>query len=356
MNDSGKFIFMLVIAIVGIGIGLSFFGGSFSGALAGGSQDLLASVSLVASRPQDAGKFLVSFDNLTNIYPVRVGSLKDTVTVLDVDVLSYTNPDTIYVSTNKGVYLSTNAGLTFNPVEFPNGEVSADSWVFKLIEGPARGSYFISVYRNGRGYVYATQDSFVHVTPLADFKNEAAYDLLYTDGYVYMGMSNGQLLRYDTGHQTLSVVTVFAAPVYRFYQASDGYLYTQLKSGDVFRSAGPQGPFYSLRLPGGFFFFGSGKVQTFSYDRAGNVYILTSQGLFVSKDSGYSFSFIRDIPLLTEKIDSFGVEGHTIYLVSGKRLYTSADGGKEWKISDLPNDFGIREMFFLGNGRVVLSS
>lgn len=361
MSDNIKFLLLIFLGVAGIYVGLSNFEGSWLGgntALASvstsffGNRPLLASAASVLNGAQshETGKFLISFDNLKNIHTAvlrKDGAVK----VYDVDIHSATSPATIYIATNQGLYASYDTGLTWHTVVSLKGELNPNSVVLRVL--PVGDHAFIfSVFQNGRGYVYYTPDAFFTIEEWVHFDGEGAYDMTLYGNTLYIGMSNGQLIAYDVNEKTFDVVHTFSSPIERFYGTQSGLAYIYLKSGSLLRVKGSQ---YVAVSPSKGWFWSSAIAQV-AFDDQGTLYVLTSNGVYKSVDGGSTFSLLSNMPLLTKRIDAIGATGNAVYILSAGRLYVSTDKGAKWKLQDnVPANFAVARMYFMGEGRVILS-
>jgi len=369
MSDKLIFTLLFIAAVVGIYIGFngvtSVLGASFdtgdlvpslslSGTSAGENSGFLASAASVigGASSQESGKFLISFDGLQNIYPANLGA-NGGVRVYDVDVNTNTSPDIIFVSTNQGLYYSKNTGLTWHIITSGQGELSNASVVLRMIPAGKSG-YIISVFQNERGYVYYTPDAFATIKQLVYFDGEGAYDMALYGNTLYLGMSNGQLIQYDMQKETFRVTHTFSSPIVRLYNNEDGFFYAFLKSGVLMQAVGPLGEYSKITISHGW--LSSGGMSSVSFATSGDIYALGKDGVYRSQNYGVTFDLIDNIPLLKKQIDTLGVSGNTVYVVSSGRMFISTNNGESWKLQDnIPSDFATNQFYFLGGGRVILS-
>lgn len=351
MDDKAIFIVLLIAAAIGIWIGI----GS-SGIIGGSGQNpsgLLASAFAMVETnwaTSNIGEFFISFDNLNVLHHEVLDNTKN-VKVFDVD--GYNPANLMYISTDSGLFLSRDGGLTWNRFISSNNEIDANTTVFRVVPASNNGEdYYISVFANGKGTVYRTYDYFFHLEKMVDFDNEAAYDMYKQGNYLYLAISNGQLIRLNTANKESSVVNVFSSSILKIKKTSTGF-YILLKSGAIGRASSIEGEFTKLTVPGGGF-FSAPNVSDIQFDTNGRMYILDNEGVYASYDGGDTFTLLKHIPIQTTEIDAIGAFGGKIYVVSKQKLYTSSDGGTNWKISDLPNSFKITSFYFV-NGRTILS-
>lgn len=351
MDDKGIFFILIILAVVGVLIGLGFSGGSLLSNQ--NSSGFLASAFAAVETDwatSKVGQFLISFDDLKVVHR-QILDPAFNVKIFDVD--GFTPQNLMYISTDRGLFLSRDGGLTWNRFISSNNELNSSTNVFKVIPGSANGEdYFISTYFNGKGVVWRTYDYFFHLEPLIDFEEEAVYDIYKQGNFLYLAVSNGQIIKFNLTNKESSVVNVFKSPVLRIKKTSYGF-YLLFKSGNIGKGDNLESKFEKIEIPGGGW-FSSPKVTNFQFNQNGNMYILDSEGVYVSYNGGEKFTLLKHIPIQTKEIDSIGINKGKIYVTSKHKIYISSDGGVNWKIEELPNEFGINSLYFV-DGRMILS-
>jgi hypothetical protein len=352
MEDTLYFIGLILIGAILVGFGLPIVSGGDLTANPSQFFGLLGSAfaAVDVDWSPNIGQFLITFDDFKNSHKeVLDSSFKLKI----FDVNGQLERNIIWAGTDHGLFLSQDGGLTWNRFVSSNNEINQNSLVFKIIPASKTGwDYFVSVFSEGKGVVYETNDSFFDLKKLIDFDGEAAYDIYYQGKYLYFAMSTGQIIRYNLANQESRVVNVFKSPVVKIYYPKDGYFYVLLKNGKLAKSTSLDGEFRTVSIPGSWL-FGSTPVRNVVFD-LGDIYILTQKGVYVSYNGGETFILLKHIPLTKNQIDALGVYRGTIYIVSGKRLYVSKDGGENWTIVYLNNEFKPFQFYFLGS-RTILS-
>ena len=344
---------LVILGIFGALFGLSLVAAPVSSAYQSSSH--LFATALAAVDPAafgGGGKFLVSFDNFKNVHTMITD--QHTVTRL-FNVVRGQDRNIFWAGTDHGLFLSRDGGLTWNRFVTSDNEITGDSLVFSVLPYSSDGtSFLVSVFENGVGSVYRTDDSFFTLNRIVDFAGEVPY-AMYRNGHVlYLGMSTGQLIRYNLAYDYAKVVNAFSKSVVHFYPTSSG-MYIQLSSGKLLHSTQFPSEFTQVKVPRQGFsgLFGSGVVQTPSWNSVGTLYVLSDNKVYKSLDHGTTFALLKTIPLTTESIDAFAVHNDALYVVSGTRMFISHDGGENWHIQDLNNTFKIANFYFVG-GRVIL--
>lgn len=353
MDDNVYFIGLIVVGAIGAIIGLSLLGGGFgTSGVSANPLDLFASAfaSVQTDWSSSVGQILVSFDNFNNSHQIILDE-KSQIKIFDVS--SYLAQNMMWIGTDNGLFLSRDGGLTWNRFSSSNGEINPQSMVFKVLSASGNGEdFFISVFSNGHGAVYRTWDYFFHLKKVMDFDGEGAYDMYRSGNNLYFAMSTGQLIKYNLVSDEATVVNVFSSPILKIYHPGDGYFYLLLKNGVLLRNDALSGSFTTLKTPGNWL-FGTTPIKNVVFD-SGALYILTKDGVQASYDNGDSFALLKHIPILRKQIDAMGAYNGTLYVVSVQNLYISQDGGINWKIVPLGNEFMTGQFYFTG-GRIILS-
>lgn len=354
MSDSFIIIGVVLLAFAGIYLGLvGIWGEGISLTSDTGVSPRFASVFAAVSEDVNdrEGQFLISFDNAENLHRAVLDPAQP-VAILDVE--THIPSNRMYAATDHGLFLSRDGGLTWNRFTTFGREIPADAFVYAIVPLSNDGdSYLVSVFANGVGSVYRTQDGFFTLKKIVDFDREAIYDVRLSGNTLYLAMSTGQLTAYDLRTKEARVLTAFKQPVVRIYTPADGTVYLMLKSGAIVSSNSFSGTFTRMRVPGRTL-FGSGVVRDMAWTSNGTMLVLTPSGLYSTQDAK-NYELVKTIPLTTNRIDAVAVRWGVIYVVSDDRLFRSYDGGESWTIKDIPNTFRVRDIHFLP-GRVIMSA
>ena len=353
-KDTVQFVGLLVLGTVLIIGALAPLGISIAGSGGGGSLIASAFAAVDPSLFSAQGELLVSFDNFENVHTVTVDQ-QAPLTVFSFHQGSDRN--IFWMGTDRGLWLSRDGGLTWNRFITSNNQITAGASVFSVLPVDEQGKeYYVSVYQNGVGTVYHTQDEMFSLEKVVNFEQEVPYDMYLVQDRLYFAMSTGQLMRYNITRDDVRVVNVFSSPVTDIMVPGDGYVYLSLGSGKLIRSDSLVGEFSKVRVPSrgfGGLFGASGRVASVDWANDGTMYVLSGDGVYMSTDHGVHFTLFKSIPLTKERIDALSVYGTTIHLVSDHRLFTSVNRGNDWSIQDLPNRFKVAHMYFVG-GRIIL--
>lgn len=356
MDDMIKFVLLIVIGAIGVFFAFSLIDPTILSVFgAGTNAPLSANIQAVVGgsfRPQentDVETFVyISYDNLKHVHRVRFSdAYKARITA----VYATDNIQTIYSATTQSLFKSIDGGLNFDQIK--NQYITPTTTILTLATNEQKKTIYISTYANGRGAIYKTEDNFATLNAVVDFKKEAAYALVVSPHGLYLGMSNGQLVRYIEETKTLETIEEFSVQITHIItKNSDTYIV--VKGGAVYKGVSLEGPFKKIRIPGGGFFSNTG-VQKIYAGEDGSLYIQTKNGIYVSRNKGESFIKYERIPILMETIDTFGVSDEKLYIVSQGRVYVSSLEGIVWTVTEIPFTQAVWQSYFIGGGRVILS-
>lgn len=349
MDDTLKFTLSIIAAVALVFVGL--FGISGVGARVSGS-GLLASVShsLQSAPTQDV---LMTFNGFGDVHPIPFSSDEKGVSVLSTYTSSQ-NPQQLYVGTDRGLFFSYDGGLTWHRFTTSDNEVSDMALVYSIVE-LRDGSLVVSVFQNGQGTIYRTEDQFFSLEKIISFDNETAYSIFESGSYLYMGLSNGQVLEYNLSNDTMRVVRTFDAPIVAIERTPYGDISLLSKGGDMYIAPSPSlETGRKLKVGAGFLNLFSSEVKALEWTREGALYILSNDVIQVSYDRGRSFEVLGGIPS-GSSIDTFAVWGDALYVMSGGHIYLSTDGALYWKkIDSFSRSYDISRMHFFSSQQVMM--
>jgi len=359
MDDTLSFALVFIIGIACLAaMVFASFGGDIDVLVPGGADGSLLASASAAVQSDDVsktvGQFLISFDYFKNVHTTVLDPRQE-IRVLDVEIHSDSNR--MYAATDRGLFLSRDGGLTWNRFVTSANEITDAASMFSLISLSSNGDeYLVSVFSGGVGTVYRTRDSFFSLEKIIDFDGEVPYDMRLAGSELYLAMSSGQLIAWDLSKNHTRVVNAFRSPIVRIYAPSDGKVYLLLKSGTLLKGNSLASDFKQVRVSVlGFLPFWKGaKVLRLAWDKSGTLYAHAAAGVWKSTNSGISFALLKNIPMQKKQIDALAVDGTIIHVVSGTRMFSSYDGARHWKVTDLPNKFKVSNIYFTGD-RIVLS-
>jgi len=299
----------------------------------------------------------VSFDNFNNIYPISL-SKKYKLKILSVLKGDKNN---FWIATNHGLFLSRDGGLTWNNFVSIDNAVSKTSNISAITPLSQSGKDFvIAILKNNVGYVYITHNEFFNLKELLSFNNETPSVLFELKNMLYIGMPNGELIKYNINKKYASMVQSFNSPISEIKISPTNDIYIKLKSGKLFKAKNFLKKFNLVKVPWHNLYSkltGNTEVKGLDWDKNGNMYILSQNRIFISKNNGGTSTFIKSIPLLGKNIDTMCVHNNSIGVMSENKMLTSSDKGKNWHIRNIDihsnNVANISNVYFVG-GRIFL--
>lgn len=372
MDDTVNFFILIAIGAISVFFGFSMlFPGTGASSVFGASPSLSANISsVIGSGPAENSSnpdtvLYMSYDNLENIFPVTLKNVSNARATVAVATDNY---QTLFLGTTRGLFASKDGGFNWKQIEIAGVKqsvyapdlISTSTVILDIIpisgknKSASDGEFFISVFNAGEGALYRTENGFFTVEKITGFQKEAVYAMSVSGNDIYLGMSNGQLLRYNLDKKIFQTLVEFPEPIVEMHHASDGFYYIILKNGGLYRGASPYTKFVRVRIPGGGGLFSSVSLKQFAYDESGAIYVRTENGIYRSNDSGAQFKFYNEIPLLSKNIDTFFVSDG-IRILSDGRLYVSSYEGVEWKVREVPYPRPVWNAYPVGGGKIILA-
>ncbi len=264
----------------------------------------------------------------------------------------------MFAVSNSGLFASKDAGLNWYSFSDIEHKLNSDTAVYKILFNPEnKNQSFISVFSNGKGTVYKSDNNFFSVEKLIEFDSEGAYDFDIKNGNLYLGLSNGKLIAYSLDRNESRILTSFSSPITGLKIPSNGNLiYLTLKSGGLYLSY--DGGLSFSRLQSLDSYKGANKINGFfvsPYDNF-SIYTATGYGLMHSSDAGATWKIFKSLPSETASVSSVALNGKgEIFTASNGKIYKSRDNGQNWQIIETSLGIQISTMVFSGE-RVIIGA
>lgn len=232
-----------------------------------------------------------------------------------------------YAATDKGFFASRDGAEHWYQYDDLEKRL-ANAIVYQIEKAPGEVSrVFISVFKNGRGEVYETQDRFFSLQKIFDAETAAAYKLVASADKLFLGLSDGRLISYswrqpDKGG--LSLLYNFGSPLVdlkiensKIYAATaDQKLWTSNNFGKSFESleekaAGQSALAASLLGITLKTVVAKQPIKFVLSDDRGKIYLAASDKLYRSGNSGESWQTI---------LETGGRQIISLYLAAGNKL------------------------------------
>lgn len=281
------------------------------------------------------------FDNSVNISQIEISS---------------SDPSLMFAVSNSGLFASKDAGLNWYSFSDVEHKLNSNVTVYKILFNPEnKKQSFISVFSDGKGVVYKSENNFLSVEKLIEFDSEGVYDFDIKNNNLYLGLSNGKLIIYSLDRNESRILTAFSSPVTGLKIPSGGNLiYLTLKSGGLYLSY--DGGWSFSRLQSLDNYKGANKINGFfvSPSDTFSIYAATDYGLMHSFDAGATWKIFKSLPSETASVSAVALNGNgEIFAASNGKIYKSRDNGQNWQIIETNIGAQISTMVFSGE-RVII--
>lgn len=234
----------------------------------------------------------------------------------------------IYAATDQGLFISRDAGNHWYSYSDLEGQLTGAKiyQIEKDADNPSQ--IFISLFKDGQGGIYETQDRFFTLKKIFDTKEAAAYKLVSLGDKIYFGLSDGRLISYslkDFGFSLLASVGSTITDI----TLEGSKIYVATKNKEIWE--------------------GSDSGQDF----------------FVRQEkqpsqSAYTASLLNaDLETIVAKkpIKFIIPDGQgQIYLAADDKLYRSSNQGKDWQmLLDVPGR-QVSSLNLMTNGKIIVGT
>jgi photosystem II stability/assembly factor-like uncharacterized protein len=248
----------------------------------------------------------------------------------------------LYAATDFGLAISDDGGEMWSFIADDAGILSAPTEIFSLALDPAAdGTAYVSVVKDGIAYVYHTKDDFKTLTPVYESAERiTATDMELRGAALYLGMNNGEVVLFDATDGTFRSRGNVPAPVFDIAVKHDGTVYAVTESKGVYLAR--NGASTWVRI-------GEADLRAVSpslvvadvssnSERAGELLLATSQGIFRTKNFGAAWEAINTVAPQVSPVASVVTRDPWIYAGKAGTLYASDDDGASWTINSLLED------------------
>lgn len=356
MNGGGNFIIILLIW----GSLVYFFVGGFGGAVsqadtnASGGDFLASIISSFSGKENGEAKaveWTIGFSEDAKNFETAKINFNGEVDVSDVENF----PDdsrTFFAVSNRGPFVSRDNGFNWNVFSDSKKKINSGVVVRGVSFASSTKHGFLSVSDDGKGIIYKSSDDFHSLEKIFEIEDEEVFGLSAAGRDVYLGISDGRLLKYSLDEEKISTLNDFGAKITDLEAgAAETVIYVLTEEGKLFASE-DGGRTFKKRKNG---------VEKFVMDRKINrtVYILSKKGFFRSSDAGKTFQEIRILSVegdLSVSAIALDAIRKNIYVAAGNKIYKGENDGLDWKI--LYPDIGRRRIsaIMAENGRIIIGT
>jgi hypothetical protein len=282
----------------------------------------------------------------------------------------------ILAGTNAGLFLSTDQGENWREFKDKNNYFGSGILVRKIIFDSLRNKVFLAVVHNKKSLIYESDSMLKDFRKIIDV-NETVVDLALIDEYLFLGFSNGRLLKYSLNSQRVQEGTQFFSEIKGiwvfndlksslllvadknglWFSADNGRIFERFISLDEYRDVNVQSLAFLSKsfIPQDFFKNNSELISLL--DNKLGIYLVADSGLLSLRDwsKKENWHFVSSLPFPASRVAvlQFAPNG-ILYLANSKKIYRSFDFGKTWEI--LAVDVGkrkIAQLLFFDNKIII---
>jgi len=333
-----KFGFLAIILVWGGLFYFLFINGPIATSFSG-SNFLSSVMTGLNANSQSQEKVMGISDSRGNFQKTEI-HFNQSVDIFDIEISENTasGAPLIFAGSNRGLFISRDNGLNWYNFSDVEHKINSDSQIYKILfnlNKPSEG--FISVFYQGKGAIYKSQDNFFSLEKIFEINGEAVYDFDTDGSNLYFGLSNGRLIVYSLAKNTSRVLTNFNSPIKELKVFKNGGLiYAALKSGGFWVSVNAGQSFERMTFLDKY--NGANKIHNFESSLLNNalVYASTDYGLIRSTDSGENWQVFKSLPTEKQAISavSFKDNPGEIFTASNGKIYISLDYGLNWQVID----------------------
>lgn len=280
--------------------------------------------SLDQSRP--SAVVLIS-ENYGKVFNKTYWPSKFSSTVYDFEI-DHRDSSFIYAATDQGLFISRDGGNHWYGYSDLEGQL-AGATVYQIEKAANNpGRLFVSLFKNGQGEIYETQDRFFTLKKVFDVKDEAVYKLISSAAKLYLGLSDGRLISYSLENSGFSLLAAVGSAITDI--TLDGSkIYVATKAKEIWEgSASGQGFFVRQERP------------------------LSQSAYTASLLSANLKTVVAKEPIKFIVPDSQG----QIYLAASDKLYRSSNQGKNWQLLlDVPGR-QVNSLSLATNGKIIVGT
>lgn len=248
-----------------------------------------------------------------------------------------------YAITNQGLVVSDDQGRSWGLIS-DDADTLRSGRVLSLALAQDEVGY-ISMRKGTAAYIFRTKDAFKTLDPIfASQENIAAISMELRGVNLYLGMSDGEIMVYNTENGTFRLYGKISAPVMTLVVKDDGTLYAVTESKGIFLYRGAEHDWTrvgeanlkAIADPLTIFDVSSDSVLPYELSLA------ASAGILRTGNFGKTWELLPTVAPERSQIQSIAqtLPGK---IFAGKKdvLYTSGDGGVTWLIRPFVQDSRI---------------
>ncbi len=281
---------------------------------------------------EDFEEATVHFDKKIDIYDIKISS---------------SNPKLIFAGSNRGLFISRDNGLNWQIFQDRENKINLKTEIYKIIFLPS-GRSFLSVFQNGKGIIYQSEDNFSSLIKILEFDNTIINDFDADEKNLYAGLSDGRLVAYSLENQSFKILANFNSGI-NILKSENNLIYFSLEDGGFFVGGEEEMNFERMKFLDDY--RGAAQINDFvvyPQTKRGDapsaqennissrsdvgVYAATDYGLIRSKDAGRTWQVFKSLPAENRKVFRVLAGSDEIFAADYDKIYRSKDAGLNWQI------------------------
>jgi len=289
--------------------------------------DLAAFFGFQISNSNQVSNVVMVSDNAGKVFNETYWNSRISPTVYDFEI-DGRDSSLIYAATDAGLFISKdNGGHWYSYSDLEGQLIGAKIYQIKKdINNPGR--IFVSLFKNGQGGIYETQDKFFTLQKIFDTKEAAAYKLISASDKIYFGLSDGRLISYSTKDSGFTLLAAVGSAITDI-TIKNSQIYVADKNREIWQ--------------------GNINDQNFFVRQE----ISSSQSAYTASMLGATLdTAVAKNPIKFIVLDN----QDQIYLASSDKLYRSSNQGQDWQlILDVPGR-KVNSVIFGNNGKIIVGT
>ncbi len=215
-----------------------------------------------------------------------------------------------YAATDRGLFMSRDGGDHWYSYSDLEGQLT-NAAVYQIQQAAAKPDrFFISLFKNGQGGIYQTDDRFFTLKKIFDTKEAVAYKLTSSGDNLYLGLSDGRVISYSLNDSGFRLLAALGSPITDVVVNGSTTIYAATRAKEIWkgsvsgndfallREQQPSQSAYTASLLGANLttVVAKNPIKTILPDAQGNIYLAAADKLYRSVNSGKNWQLILDVP------------------------------------------------------------
>jgi WD40 repeat protein len=295
------------------------------------------------------------FDGAGDFKESTIHSVVNGLNIYDIKI-SPNNRKLVFAGSNRGLLISRDGGLNWQSFQDKENKINSSAEIHKIIF-VSSGRGFLSVFQNGKGIIYQSEDNLSSLIKILEFDDTIINDFDADGKNIYVGLSDGRLIIYSLENQSFRILMNFGSAINNL-KSENGLIYLSLEDGGFFVGNKDGKDFERMKFLDDY--RGAAQINDFVIDAEDNsltLYVATDYGLIRSKDAGENWQVFKSLPTENRKVLNVSIGENGIFAVDYDKIYKSKDAGLNWQILYPEIEKGRKiSAMAIGNGKIIVGS